>query len=138
MPLAVFSARVLRGAQCAPARCCAAHGVGRTRRVDGMRRIRTSAGTGSALAASARFPGPERLVGFGFRLWLNGFRTGDISSWEQAWCAYANTLGAAAAKTAVGELSSWVRAINCYAQRPLETAPTRPTASAATSAWPSP
>ncbi len=88
-----------------------------------MRRVRTSTGTGGALAASGRLPGPERLVGFGFRLWLNGFRTGDIASWEEAWCAYANTIGAVAAKTAVGELSSWVRAINCFAQRPLETAP---------------
>ena len=97
--------------------CC------RTRWVDSMSRIRTSTGTGRAIAASSPLPGPERLVGFGFRLWLNGFRTGDISSWEQAWCAYASTLGADAAKTAVGELSSWVRAISCYAQRPLETAP---------------
>jgi hypothetical protein len=87
-----------------------------------MRRTRTSAVTTGGLAAPSRFPGPERLVGFGFRLWLNGFRTGDISSWEQAWCAYASTIGATAAKSAVGELSSWVRAINCYAQRELETA----------------
>ena len=87
----------------------------------GMRRVRSSAGAGSALATAASFPGPERLVGFGFRLWLNGFRTGDISNWEEAWCAYAGTIGAAAAKTAVGELSSWVRAINCYAQRRPET-----------------
>ena len=86
-----------------------------------MRRVRSSAGASGALATASSFPGPERLVGFGFRLWLNGFRTGDISSWEEAWCAYAGTIGAAAAKTAVGELSSWVRAIDCYAQRRLET-----------------
>jgi hypothetical protein len=89
-----------------------------------MRRQRIAGvGADGALAAASHLPGPERLVGFGFRLWLNGFRTGDISSWEAAWCAYANTIGAAAAKTAVGELSSWVRAIDCWAQRPLETAP---------------
>jgi len=86
-----------------------------------MKRNRTSAGTRGALASLPGFPGPERLVGFGFRLWLNGFRTGDISNWEKAWCAYAGTIGAAAAKTAVGQLSCWVRAINCYAQRDLET-----------------
>ncbi len=63
------------------------------------------------------FEGPERLVGFGFRLWLNGFRTGDISNWEEAWSAYAGTIGATAARTAVGQLSCWVRAIDCYAQR---------------------
>jgi hypothetical protein len=88
-----------------------------------MRRRRAGAQTRGAFATSAHLPGPERLVGVGFRLWLNGFRTGDISSWEAAWCAYASTIGAAAAKTAVGELSSWVRAIDCWAQRPLETAP---------------
>jgi hypothetical protein len=86
-----------------------------------MKRPHRHAGT--PLATLSCFPGPERLVGLGFRLWLNGFRTGDISSWETAWCAYAGTIGAAAAKTAVGELSCWVRAINCYAQRELETSP---------------
>ena len=65
--------------------------------------------------------GPERLVGFGFRLWLNGFRTGDISSWEAAWSTYASTIGATAARTAVGQLSCWVRAVDCYAQRELVT-----------------
>jgi hypothetical protein len=66
---------------------------------------------------------PERLVGFGFRFWLNGFRTGDISNWEMAWSTYANTIGATAAKAAVGQLSCWVRAIDCHAQRQLETSP---------------
>jgi hypothetical protein len=92
-----------------------------------MRRIHTSPASptdGDALApAIPHFAGPERLVGFGFRLWLNGFRTGDISSWEQAWSAYAGTIGAAAARTAVGQLSCWVRAVDCYAQRELVTAP---------------
>src|SRR5262245_32486635 len=86
-----------------------------------MRRVRSNAGESGALATAWGLPRPERLVGFGFRLWLNGYRTGDISSWEKAWCAYAGTIGAAAAKTAVGELSCWVRAVDCYAQRELET-----------------
>jgi hypothetical protein len=92
-----------------------------------MKRIRTSSGNppnGDARAPMLQhFAGPERLVGFGFRLWLNGFRTGDISNWERAWSAYASTIGAAAAKTAVGQLSCWVRTIDCYAQRELVTAP---------------
>ena len=83
---------------------------------------RASADSDGALAPGRDFPGPERLVGFGFRLWLNGFRTGDISNWERAWSAYAGTIGAAAAKTAVGQLSCWVRAIDCNAQRELKTA----------------
>lgn len=65
---------------------------------------------------------PERLVGLGFRYWLTGFRSGDISCWEKAWRAYSNALGAAAAKAAVTDLSCWVRAINRHARRDLETA----------------
>jgi hypothetical protein len=80
------------------------------------------AGSGEEVPPVWSFEGPERLVGFGFRLWLNGFRTGDISNWEEAWSAYAGTIGAAAARTAVGQLSSWVRAIDCHAQRKLVTA----------------
>jgi hypothetical protein len=80
------------------------------------------AGGATPVAPLLSLGGPERLVGFGFRLWLNGFRTGDISNWEKAWSTYAGTIGAAAAKTAVGQLSCWVRAIDCYAQRELVTA----------------
>lgn len=68
------------------------------------------------------FAGPERLVGLGFRHWLHGCRTGDISSWERAWSAYASAMGPAAAKTAVTELSCWVRAISSHTQRALVTA----------------
>ncbi|KAB2911379.1 MAG: hypothetical protein F9K29_22725 [Hyphomicrobiaceae bacterium] len=76
----------------------------------------------SPLHPAPDFAGPERLVGLGFRYWLAGFRTGDISCWERAWCAYSNALGAAAAKGALTDLSCWVRAINRHAQRDLETA----------------
>jgi hypothetical protein len=78
---------------------------------------------GAPIAPIHSFQEPERLVGYGFRLWLNGFRTGDITNWERAWKAYASTIGAAAAKTAVGQLSSWVRAIDCTTQRELKTSP---------------
>jgi hypothetical protein len=73
-------------------------------------------------AQADQLAGPERLVGLGFRYWLKGFRTGDISCWERAWCAYSNVLGAAAAKGVVTDLSCWVRAINRHARRDLETA----------------
>jgi hypothetical protein len=42
---------------------------------------------GAARGASPQQPGlavPERLVGLGFRYWLTGFRSGDISCWEKA------------------------------------------------------
>ena len=80
---------------------------------------------GPARGALSQQPGlvaPERLVGLGFRYWLKGFRSGDISCWERAWRAYSNTLGATAAKSAVTDLSCWVRAINRHARRDLETA----------------
>ena len=74
------------------------------------------------IASAPAFAGPERLVGQGFRYWLHGCRTGDISSWERAWCTYSSAMGAAAAKTAVGDLSCWVRAISSHTRRPLVTA----------------
>jgi hypothetical protein len=84
-----------------------------------MRRMNDGAAR-SANPQPKRFA-PERLVGLGFRYWLTGFRTGDISCWERAWCAYSNTLGSTAAKSAVTDLSCWVRAINRHARRDLET-----------------
>ena len=78
--------------------------------------------TGHAPAHAAPLAGAERLVGLGFRYWLKGFRTGDISCWERAWCAYSDALGAATAKGVVTDLAGWVRAINRHARRDLETA----------------
>jgi hypothetical protein len=89
-----------------------------------MRRtsIHPSGRTSRDPAPALALPGPERLVGLGFRLWLGGLRTGDISCWEKAWCAYSTAMGAASAKSAVGDLALWVRAIHTHAQRALETA----------------
>jgi len=86
-----------------------------------MRRLPNAAAAGMTMPAPA-LVGPERLVGLGFRYWLTGFRTGDISCWERAWRAYSNALGATAAKSAVTDLSCWVRAINRHGQRDLKTA----------------
>jgi hypothetical protein len=72
------------------------------------------------LSPASSLAGPELLVGLGFRYWLTGFRTGDIACWEKAWCAYSNALGSSAAKSAVTDLSCWVRAISHHAQRDLE------------------
>ncbi len=66
---------------------------------------------------------PEKLVGVGFRCWMAGYRTGDVSSWEYAWNLYASELGPVAAKTAVGELGAWVRAINDCSGRSIATMP---------------
>jgi hypothetical protein len=77
---------------------------------------------GGAPTPPGQHAGAERLVGLGFRYWLKGFRTGDISCWERAWCAYSSVLGTKAAKGVVTDLACWVRAINRHARRDLETA----------------
>ena len=84
-----------------------------------MRRARTAsdAARGRALLCDHRDEA-ARLVGFGFRFWLTGFRTGDITCWERVWRAYARVLGAAA-KDAVSDLSWWVHCISRHRQRDL-------------------
>jgi hypothetical protein len=62
----------------------------------------------------------ERLVGIGFRCWLAGYDTGDISCWENGWNEYSRTLGAERAKRAVTELACWVRAVRASASRKIE------------------
>ncbi|MDX2204001.1 MAG: hypothetical protein NW223_14710 [Hyphomicrobiaceae bacterium] len=74
-----------------------------------------------AAALDVGFDRAERLVGLGFRLWLNGFRTGDISCWERAWQAYSECLGPGCAKGAITDLACWVKAISRHARRDLET-----------------
>ena len=87
-----------------------------------MRRARTAsdAARGRALFYDHRDEA-ARLVGFGFRFWLTGFRTGDITCWERAWRAYARVLGGAA-KDAVSDLSWWVHCISRHSQRDLSIA----------------
>ena len=79
------------------------------------------ANSGREAAAAPAFTVPERLVGLGFRYWLDGYRTGDISRWEKVWCTYSSVMGAAVAKSAVGDLACWVRTINNHTQRDLRT-----------------
>ena len=67
--------------------------------------------------------GAERLVGVGFRCWLAGYETGDISCWESGWNAYAVALGPSHAKRAVTELACWVRALRAAASRKIEYSP---------------
>jgi len=67
--------------------------------------------------------GAERLVGLGFRHWMSGYQSGDINCWEEGWRIYADALGPRAAKSAVSELSAWVRAVSAAARREIEVAP---------------
>src|SRR5215468_964794 len=67
--------------------------------------------------------GAEWLVGVGFRCWLAGYETGDISYWENGWNEYARALGTERAKRAVTELACWVRAVRASASRKIEYSP---------------
>lgn len=67
--------------------------------------------------------GAEWLVGVGFRCWLAGYETGDISCWETGWNQYARALGPSYAKRAVTELACWVRAVRTSASRKIEYCP---------------
>lgn len=64
--------------------------------------------------------GPEWLVGMGFRCWLAGYDTGDITCWENGWSTFNRVLGPACAKRAVTELACWVRATRAAASRKIE------------------
>lgn len=74
--------------------------------------------TASALIAAQS--GPEWLVGVGFRCWLAGYDTGDITCWENGWNTYNRVLGPARAKRAVTELACWVRTMRSSASRKIE------------------
>lgn len=63
---------------------------------------------------------PERLVGLGFRLWMEGYRSGDLSHWEVAWDLYERELGIGAARIVVNELSCWCRAVRATSRRDIE------------------
>lgn len=69
---------------------------------------------------TAPVSGAEWLVGIGFRCWLAGYDTGDITCWESGWNVYSRALGAERAKRAVTELACWVRAVRGAASRKIE------------------
>jgi hypothetical protein len=67
--------------------------------------------------------GHERLAGLGFRSWLAGYQNNQMTYWEDAWNLYAQALGPVPARTAIRDLSAWVRAISDHAQRPIRLYP---------------
>jgi hypothetical protein len=66
---------------------------------------------------------PERLVGLGFRLWMRGHATCDLSCWEQAWSLYVGELGLARAPVAVRRLGAWVGAVGRSTGRRIDVGP---------------
>jgi len=67
--------------------------------------------------------GPERLAGLGFRCWLAGYQNGQITCWEDAWNLYARELGPESARSAIRDLSCWVRSVCSHAHRPIRICP---------------
>lgn len=90
-------------------------------RIDTFQRGRPS--RDSAIPAAAMFPAAERLVGVGFRCWLQGFQTSDIGCWEVAWEEFSRAVGPRAAKPLMTELACWVRAVQDSAERRIEVYP---------------
>ena len=65
----------------------------------------------------------EGLVGFGFRCWLTGYQSGDLSHWELVWCRYSTVLGAQDGRAALNDLSTFVRSVRDTAVRPIKVCP---------------
>lgn len=66
---------------------------------------------------------PEHLVGIGFRCWLAGHQSGDISHWEQGWNYCAGQLGPDCARPIVDQLSAWTETVDRAKARQIETYP---------------
>jgi hypothetical protein len=62
---------------------------------------------------------PERLVLEGFRRWVAGYASGDLSHWEEAWNLYAASLGPRDARNVVDRLAQFVRIVRCWSVCPI-------------------
>lgn len=80
--------------------------------------LRQSAATSAAVRPLPAHA-PERLVGVGFRCWLNGLSTGEIENWTDAWNTYESVLGADHAKALLMDLSVFVRAVSAGSRREI-------------------
>lgn len=69
--------------------------------------------------AASGLPGPERLVGYGFRHWVEGHRSADLGAWDRAWSLYCGMFGPTRARIAVGALSDWVVALERVSSRTI-------------------
>lgn len=78
---------------------------------------------GCALLNDVSLLEPERLVGLGFRYWMLGRMSGDVTAWEQAWHLYSGVFGLTGGQVALGQLSSWVGALGRAGQRKIVVQP---------------
>jgi len=66
---------------------------------------------------------PERLVLEGFRRWMAGYASGDLSHWEEAWNIHAAALGPRSSRAIMDELARFVKAIRCWSICPIDCFP---------------
>jgi hypothetical protein len=55
----------------------------------------------------------------GFRRWVAGYASGDLSHWEEAWNLYAASLGARDARGVVDRLARFVRSVRDWSVCPI-------------------
>ncbi|MCB1521775.1 MAG: hypothetical protein KDJ37_14535 [Hyphomicrobiaceae bacterium] len=72
--------------------------------------------------SSARYPS-EALVGLGFRGWISGYQSGDVSCWEEVWRLYSGLLGPKRGEAAVSALASWSKSVADAARNPISVHP---------------
>jgi hypothetical protein len=61
----------------------------------------------------------DGLVGYGFRCWMTGYLTADVTYWENVWQTYSKYLGTADGRRAVTCLSEWIGAVRSSASREI-------------------
>ncbi|MDX2288863.1 MAG: hypothetical protein NW217_08600 [Hyphomicrobiaceae bacterium] len=66
---------------------------------------------------------PELLVGYGFRGWISGLKTGDVGCWEQVWRLYSSLLGPRRAEFAVANLAQWAKSVSAANRGSLNVRP---------------
>ena len=62
---------------------------------------------------------PERLVLEGFRRWIAGYASGDLSHWEDAWNLHITSLKPADARSIVDRLAQFVRIVRDWSVCPI-------------------
>ena len=61
----------------------------------------------------------ERLVLEGFRRWIAGYTSGDLSHWEEAWNLHAAELGTRDARVVVDRLARFVKIVRDWSICPI-------------------
>jgi hypothetical protein len=79
--------------------------------------VATATPTGASAALLDR--PPERLVLEGFRRWMQGYASGDLAHWEEAWNLHAASLGSREARIVVDRLARFVKVVRDWSICPI-------------------